>query len=404
MARWPKPAIIWLRQARKNRYWRNRRQASARGWRIPWTSALLYGLTLALAGGVLWKVPARPDIAPVEAPVSHASQPSWMDRTLTSMREPGPTFQAWLNQGMPIMGLTLNPHNFSVHLKGLALTAIRSITGVQLDSLGGLLKMEIPQLALVSAPPPLPSSAQPVVTHPKTKSPRTKAQDAVDPALPGDGGRVWAQLGENPEVGIYQTHSHESFWAYVPAGSTTAYSTQWSKTIVQVGWWLAQDLQSHGVSVVQSRVDNMSEGVLASYNKSYYTAKDLMKWYPSVHMLMDLHRATQDVPAADIHGQKVAKILIVVGTNKLLPNEYWHQNLEVALKLAKALGQLAPGILQGQGIDTVPYRYNQQLMPADLMIEVGGPNSTLSEERYAVNDLAEAVSELIRSGVIPKAP
>ncbi len=404
MARWPKPAIIWLRQVRKNRYWRNRRQSSAPGWRMPWSSAALYGLVLALAGVVLWKVPARPATAPVEAPVSHATQPSWMDRTLASMREPGPAFQAWLNQAIPLLGLTLNPRNFSLHLKGLALTALRSVTGVQLDSLDGLLKMEIPQLSAVPTPPPLPVKTQNGKSHSKSLSPRPKAQDAVDPALPGDGGRVWAELGTSPEVGIYQTHSHESFWSYVPAGSTTAYSTDWSKTVVQVGWWLAQDLHGDAVSVVQSRVDNMSEGVLASYNKSYYTAKDLMQWYPTVHMLIDLHRAAQNVPAADIHGQKVAKILIVVGTNKLLPNEYWHQNLEVALKLAKALGHLAPGILQGQGIDTVPYRYNQQLMPADLMIEVGGPNSTLSEERYAVHDLAEAVSELIHNGVIPKAP
>jgi stage II sporulation protein P len=229
------------------------------------------------------------------------------------------------------------------------------------------------------------------------KPTRPAAQEARDPTLPGDGGRVWAELGDKPLVGIYQTHSHESFWKYLPAGSSTAYSTDWSKTIVQVGWWFAQDLYDRGVDTVQSRVDNMAEGILASYSRAYYTAKQLLRWYPSVRLLIDLHRAPHNVPPASIDGVSTAKILIVVGTNKILPNEYWHQNLEVALRLAHDLAQVAPGILNGQGIQMVPYRYNQELMPGDLMIEVGGANNTLAEERYAVADLAEAVAMMLRS-------
>lgn len=400
MARWRQPAIIWLRRARKNQYWtKRRRQVRERPPRqIPWTSAALYGVTLLLAGAVLWKVPARPSVLPVTGSLNNSTpaKPSWLDRTLSGMNAPEATLKAWLNRGMPIVGLTLNPQNFAVHLRGLLVTGLSEITGLRLNSLNGLIQAEIPQLAAVQAPVVnRPQSAQ------KPEERRPKEQDAVDKSLPGDSGRVWAELGRDPVVGLYQTHSHESFWPYVPAGSTTAYSTQWSKTIVQVGWWLALDLHQVGVPVVQSRVDNMSEGVLASYNKSFYTAKDLIKWYPTLRMLIDLHRAANNVPPATVDGLKTAKILIVVGTNKLLPNEYWHQNLAVALKLAKVLQDEAPGILQGNGIDTVPYRYNQQLMPADLMIEVGGPNSTLSEERYAVHDLALAIHQLFREGAIP---
>ncbi len=290
------------------------------------------------------------------------------------------------------MGLAMEPQNFQVHPRQLLTAGIRVVAGVRLNNLNDLLAAEIPQLRtvkpLVGAPPRHVSGA-----------PRLNGQNEVNPLLPGDQGRVWAKLGSNPIVGIYQTHSHESFWPYVPSGPAAPYSTDWSKTIVQVGWWLSEDLHKEGVSVVQSRVDNMSEGLLASYSKSFYTAKQLMSWYPSVRMLIDLHRSADDVAPAVIQGAQVSKILIVVGTSQLLPNPFWRQNLRIAQELSKALKKVAPGISLGKGIDMVPYRYNQQLMPADLMIEVGGPNSTLAEERLAVDDLAKALNNIILDGM-----
>lgn len=397
--RWRQPVVIWLRSVRKNQYWK-RRQRWQKGApvRVPWTSASLYGVTLALAGLVLWKVPARPTTLPVSTRPIAVSR-SWMDKTMADFRAPQSSLRAWLNDAIPLIGLALNPHNFAINVRAMVMTGITEVSGVHLNSLDSLLKMEIPALSLVTAPkspskPAVPSSHPPV---------RSTAQNAVDKSLPGDGGHVWAELGQNPVVGLYQTHSHESFWPFVASGSSAAYSTNWSKTIVQVGWWLAQDLHQQGLSVIQSRVDNMSEGVLASYNKSYYTAKELLKWYPTVRLLVDLHRASSDVAPVTVHGVETARIVIVVGTNKLLPNAYWHQNLAVALKLAHALNQVAPGILEGNGIDMVPYRYNQQLMPGDLMIEVGGPSSTLAEERYAVNDLAAAIRQIFHQGAIPPA-
>lgn len=396
MAHWRYPAVIWLRRMKKERYWRVKR--AGKGQRVPWTSAALYGVALMAAGLVLWRVPAHSGTLPVTTNIASA-KPSWMDSKIQGLKAPARTLKAWLNDGIPLIGLTLNPKNFAIHVKGLVVTGLAEVSGVKLSSLQGLLAMEMPQLAAI--PMVKPTTHKPVQSKPRVPA-RPKAQDAVDKSLPGDGGRVWAELGQSPVVGIYQTHSHESFWPYVVSGSTAAYSTDWSKTIVQVGWWLSEDLHRNGLSVVQSRVDNMAQGVLASYNTSYYTAKTLMKWYPTVRMLIDLHRAANNVNPVTIHGNKVSKILLVVGTNKLLPNPYWHQNMAVALKLAQALKDIAPGILEGNGIDTVPYRYNQQLMPADFMVEVGGPNSTLSEERYAVHDLAEAIQEVFHQGGVPK--
>jgi len=91
----------------------------------------------------------------------------------------------------------------------------------------------------------------------------------------------------------------------------------------------------------------------------------------------------------------------VVGTGQLLPNPYWHQNLAFALRLVRALDRAAPGILRGDGVETVPYRYNQELLPADVQIEIGGPENTLEEEREGAWYLAEALADVIRAGQVP---
>lgn len=365
---------------------------------MPWTSVSLYGITLALATLVLWRTPSRPTVAiPVTGHLAGQGHQSWLASNLGALHVSRGSLISWMNQGIPLLGLTAESEPFRWRWRSWVLTGLIDLSGVRLTSLPALLELEIPALRLVPTELRAP-------TTPSKPLPPPSGQDATLSGLPGAGSRIWAKLGTNPLVGIYQTHSTESFWPVLHPGSPTANSTHWSDTIVQVGWWLANDLNQRGIGVVQSRVNNMSDGLLASYNKSYYTAKQLLKWYPTVRVLIDLHRgqASGSVTTTTIHGTKAARILIVVGTNKVLPNPYWHQNLTFAMRLAKALDAIAPGLLRGNGIESVPYRYNQQLMPADVLIEIGGPDNTLAEERVAAADLARALSIVVTSkGAVP---
>ncbi|AUW93194.1 hypothetical protein BXT84_03860 [Sulfobacillus thermotolerans] len=408
-----RPAIIWFKWSKPSRKpgraarWKRRLplagappQETFRPFlpkRFPWTSLSLYGMVLVMAALIFIKVPARTGAAvPVTGPIGTPRQTSWLDRTLHAWQGSSSSFLTWIEDGIPLSRLSqASPRSTVWHVRSVIMTALADISGVRLTSLTGILRMEIPALATVSLPN-LPSRTA-------TGVPRLKEQDAVEPGLPGDHQRVWAELGKQPIVGIYQTHSHESFWPSLPKNAPTAYSTDWSKTVVQVGWWLAQDLHSQGVAVVQSRVDNMSQGLLPSYNESYHTAKRLLRWYPTVHILVDIHRSEKPLAetTAKIHGVSTARILLIVGSNKLLPNPYWHQNLELAIHVAHHLAAIAPGILEGDGIDMVPYRYNQQLAPGDLLIEVGGQYNTLAQERYAVNDLARALALVVRDKQYP---
>ncbi|MCY0879116.1 MAG: stage II sporulation protein P [Firmicutes bacterium] len=387
------PVIIWLRRARR-RSTRRRAEPQRLGRPWPWTSAFLYAATLGLAALVLWKVPAQRAAVPVSAPLA---RPSPMDRWLHRLRVSSHTLTGWLIDAIPLLGLIDRPHRSEMRWGAMMETGIQEVTGVRLTNVANLLEVEIPLLSRIPPPRKQAPSKPPLVRAPQS------VLDAVEPGLPGDGGRVWAVLGTDPVVGLYQTHSRESFWAYVNPASPTAYSTHWSHTIVAVGWWLAEDLAREKIGVVQSRVDNMSQGLLASYDESYVTAEHLISWFPTVRLLIDVHRQGNPVNPAVVGGQKVAKILWIVGTDQLLPNPYWRENLNIVHQLVAALREKAPGILYGSGIDIVPYRYNQQLRPGSLMVEIGGTNSTLAEEKRACEFLAAAIEEVL-TRIKAKAP
>ena len=367
--------------------------------RFPWTSLVFYLSILGVTSTIFLGLPAKKGgMLPVSGHIGIPTKRSWLSITLNRWHATPGTFLNWIDLGLPLLKLsTRHRGSFHAHVRSVIMMALTDISGVELNSLQKILQIEIPSLSLVpSARSDKTSSSGPPTRH-------KSARLAVNPTLPGDGGRIWAQLGQHPLVGIYQTHSREAFWPVLPKNSSAAYSTDWSKTVVQVGWWLAEDLQGLGIPVIQSRVDNMSHGLLASYSESYNTAKDLLKWYPSVHIILDIHRSDKsfNTTTAVVHGIKTARILLVVGSNKLLPNPYGQQNLTFAKHMAYDLRQISPKILRGNGIDQVPYRYNQQLAPGDVLIEIGGVHNTLAQERNAVNDLAQAISRIVKNHQYP---
>ncbi|MCY0886185.1 MAG: stage II sporulation protein P [Firmicutes bacterium] len=367
--------------------------AAARAWRWPWGALTVYGLTLAASLWVLAGGPRRlfPPLQPVTAPLGGrtAGPSSWAGRTLAALGVEEATARAWVEAALPAM---LPPAPAPRSWRSWLGAALADLSGSRIHDLRQLVALALPVMEAAAARP-LPAAAP--------LPPGLPGPEAVDPALPGDHGRVWAQLGSGPLIGIYHTFTRQTF-----GGGGSGYSTDWPRTVVQVGWWLAQDLHRLGVPVVQARVDNMRQGLLDAYHLSYRTARQILTWYPGVRVLLDVARGDNPDPAAttvELAGVRVARIAIVVGTNRLLPDPYWHQDLRFALRLAGRLEADAPGILEGKdGVSTVPYRYNQELLPADLLIRIGGPGNTLAQERYAASYLAEALAQLAHTGALTR--
>ncbi len=393
-----KPRIIWLPKVRsKRRTPRPTFVAGAPGnpsappaprpRRGSHLMAWLYGLTLALAGTVLWLTPSRSTaVVPVSANAYPRFQMSWFSKALAKTEVTVTSAKMWLRSAMPLSELQDSAVG-RWDWPSLIGAGVADLAGTRLDSLQGLVAEEIPGINLVSRPRPV-TKARP--------HRGSQPSHSVMAGLPGDGGRIWAVLGSAPEVGLYQTFSMQSFASEMGPNTAALYTREWKKTIVNVGWNLALDLHQLGIAVVQARVNNMAEGLLASDYSAYQTAQRLLQDFPSVNVLLDVQRgqAAGAKNTVMIRGQKMARVRLVVGTGKLLPDPDWQKNEAFAAQLKSALEYTDPGIMANNGIDIVPYRENQQLLGHDLIVEIGGPNNTMAEEDRSAGALAAALKRL----------
>ena len=91
--------------------------------------------------------------------------------------------------------------------------------------------------------------------------------------------------------------------------------------------------------------------------------------------------------------------MMVVGTDAGgRTHEYWEKNMALAVKLHAQLEKLYPGICRP--ISFRKERFNQDLSPGALLIEVGAAGNTHPEALRAVEVLAEAILALSRGSSV----
>ena len=87
--------------------------------------------------------------------------------------------------------------------------------------------------------------------------------------------------------------------------------------------------------------------------------------------------------------------MLVIGTNAGgLNHPNWEENLAVGLKLHTLLERMAPGITRPVNLRT--QRFNQDLLPGALLVEVGAAGNTHPEALRAAEVLAQAVAALAK--------
>ena len=80
--------------------------------------------------------------------------------------------------------------------------------------------------------------------------------------------------------------------------------------------------------------------------------------------------------------------MVVIGTN----HANYEENLSLGLKLHAQLEQQAPGIMRP--LQLRAQRFNQDLSPGALLIEVGAAGNTLDQALAAVDPLSHAIIDL----------
>lgn len=220
----------------------------------------------------------------------------------------------------------------------------------------------------------------------------------------------WDLTKEEPTVLILHTHTTES---YTRSGEDYAETSEYRTldetcNMLSIGAEAAKILTQAGIGVIHDRQIHDYPSYNGSYILSRAAAEEILAQYPSICLVLDLHRdaieknGAQLRPVAQVDGTPAAQLMLVVGTDVSRPShKNWQENLALALKLQVQLERLAPGITRPLNLRT--QRFNQDLSPGALLVEVGAAGNTRQEALAAVRTLAEAVAALAR-GVQTEAP
>jgi len=169
-------------------------------------------------------------------------------------------------------------------------------------------------------------------------------------------------------------------------------------TVADAGSRLAEILaEKYGVTVVHdmSEYDIEKE---TSYERSAEGVEKLLKKYPTVRVLVDIHRdAYKEGEEAVVIGEKsYARLMPVVGVCGVeengekkdvgLENEFLDENLKFAYDFRK---NCQKDICKK--IYLKPYRYSTHMMPESILLEVGNEKSSFEEVENSLSVAAEAI-------------
>ena len=210
----------------------------------------------------------------------------------------------------------------------------------------------------------------------------------------------WDLQRSEPTVLILHTHATESYTKTTEQYDETYYRTlNENYNMVRIGDRVTQLLEEAGICVIHDRTLHDNPSYEEAYDRSRATAAAYLAQYPSISLILDLHRDAADMAQgqlrtlAHVDGRESAQLMLVVGTEASgLSHPNWQQNMALAEKLHVVLQKENPGVCRP--ILLRRERFNQDLHPGFLLVEVGGAGNTLPEALLAADALAEAIITL----------
>jgi len=210
----------------------------------------------------------------------------------------------------------------------------------------------------------------------------------------------WDLRGEGPRVLILHTHTTESYAQTADRyEETSPYRTlEPDHNMLALGGLLTDILTEAGIGVIHDTAFHDYPSYNGSYAHAAASTKELLDRYPTIELVLDLHRDAADTPTGQlvtrcsVGGQRSAQLMFVLGTDARLKHPDWERNLSLALKLQVLLEREDPGICRKLTLSK--NRYNQHLGDRALLIEIGAAGNTLDEARIAAQKLGEAIVKL----------
>ena len=211
----------------------------------------------------------------------------------------------------------------------------------------------------------------------------------------------WQLRQDAPTVLILHTHGTESYTKTEDYQESSPYRTQDAgHNMISVGEELKLLLENAGIGVIHDKMLHDSPSYSNSYNYARSSIKKYLEQYPSIRLVLDLHRESVEDGSGDqrrfvtkVGDKDVAQLMLVVGTDANgLTHPRWPENMALAVKLQAQLEKENPGICRP--ISFRKQRFNQDLSVGALIVEIGAAGNTRQEALLATRELANAIITL----------
>lgn len=211
---------------------------------------------------------------------------------------------------------------------------------------------------------------------------------------------------KDPQVLIVHTHATEGYFPNVSNvyyDSWTAKSTDNSKNMIAVGNVMAQKLNKAGIVTIHDTTQHDKSSYSGSYERARVTTKSYLEKYPSIDIVLDLHRdaityenGTKVRPTVKINGKDAAQIMICCGSNSGSVTGYdnWLSNFRFAIRLQQSCEKMYKNL--ARPLYFVSKKYNHDLCNGSTLIEVGSEANTLEEAKYSAELTANALIEMLK--------
>lgn len=194
---------------------------------------------------------------------------------------------------------------------------------------------------------------------------------------------------ERPVVLIIHSHIKEGYYDFEVGNASHSIT----KSVLTVGESVAYELNRRGVPTVHCTVihDGAEKG---SYDAAEETIAEMLRIYPTIEYVIDLHRLEEK----DAQG-KILKTESAIGCAQIRltassDGEFWQENLSLALALRRELNSEGERLCLPVVFTDV--KLNARSAPRYLKIDVGASGNSTSEATEAGKYLARALAEILK--------
>ncbi len=213
------------------------------------------------------------------------------------------------------------------------------------------------------------------------------------------------EQNESPQVLIIHTHTTETFMTEKTDYYTENFKSRTidnSKNMAKIGEIVAEKLNKAGIKTIHDKTQHDYPQYSGSYTRAAKTITSYLKKYPTIKVVLDLHRDAVTSGKSDkvklvteIDGKKAAQVMLVMGSQSGTVTNFtnYKENLKLAVRLQQIFEKKYPTL--ARPLSLMSKNYNESLTNGSMLIEFGTDANTLEEACYSAQLVGNCLAELL---------